>query len=65
MQIVTASRTLVASVAFLILCSFAFSHDPHDCSRVPDYNKLKAALTSAVKEGKGRMADLETRNGAP
>jgi len=25
MQIVTASRTLVASVAFLILCSFAFS----------------------------------------
>lgn len=26
--------------------------NPHDCSKVPDYNKLKAALTEAVKQGK-------------
>ena len=26
--------------------------DPHDCSKVPDYSKLKNALTEAVKQGK-------------
>jgi uncharacterized protein GlcG (DUF336 family) len=36
--------------------------DPHDCSKLPDYNKLKTALTDAVKQGKeanGGMGNQE------
>lgn len=32
--------------------------DPHDCSKLPDYNKLKAALTEAVKQGKDANGGL-------
>jgi uncharacterized protein GlcG (DUF336 family) len=35
-----------------------FAQNPQDCSKVPDHNKLKAALTSAVKEGKGANGGL-------
>src|SRR3954465_16071471 len=35
-----------------------FAQNPQDCSKVPDHNKLKAALTSAVKEGKGAIGGL-------
>src|SRR5436309_14291485 len=38
--------------AYVAFSSLAFAQNPQDCSKVPDYNKLKAALTSAVKEGK-------------
>src|SRR5256885_11144978 len=58
MKFLISSRTavaLLASVAFSV-CSFAQS--PQDCSKVPDYNKLKAALTNAVKEGKGANGGL-------
>jgi uncharacterized protein GlcG (DUF336 family) len=50
-----------AGVTFLIIVGFSpfsFAQNPQDCSRVPDYNKLKAALTSAVKEGKGSNGGL-------
>ena len=48
-------RTLVV---LLSLSTFAFAQkstdnpDPHDCSKLPDYQKLKNALTEAVKQGK-------------
>jgi uncharacterized protein GlcG (DUF336 family) len=58
MQFTIFSRTFAASLAF-IACSFpSFAQNPQDCSKVPDYNKLKAALTSAVKEGKGANGGL-------
>ena len=50
-----------AGVAFLIFAAFSFfsfAQNPQDCSKVPDYNKLKAALTSAVREGKGANGGL-------
>jgi hypothetical protein len=58
MQFTIFSRTVVAFLAF-VGCSFSsFAQNPQDCSKVPDYNKLKAALTSAVKEGKGANGGL-------
>lgn len=43
----------------LVACSFpSFAQNPQDCSKVPDYNKLKGALASAVKEGKGANGGL-------
>jgi uncharacterized protein GlcG (DUF336 family) len=35
-----------------------FAQENHDCSKLPDYSKLKVALTSAVKEGKGANSGL-------
>src|SRR5438270_1590922 len=58
MQLTIFSRATVAWVAFVALSSLAFGQDPQDCSKVPDYNKLKTALTSAVKEGKGANGGL-------
>jgi uncharacterized protein GlcG (DUF336 family) len=37
---------------------FAYAQNPQDCSQVPDYGKLKTALTGAVKEGKGANGGL-------
>jgi len=55
----------VSAFAFrLILClsvafpAAVFAQNPQDCSKVPDYSKLKAALTSAVKEGKSANGGL-------
>jgi uncharacterized protein GlcG (DUF336 family) len=53
-----ASRTIIEFLAFIIVASAALAQNPQDCSKVPDYNKLKAALTSAVKEGKGANGGL-------
>jgi uncharacterized protein GlcG (DUF336 family) len=51
-----ASRLLLfVSVVFP---AAVFAQNPQDCSKVPDHNKLKAALTSAVKEGKGANGGL-------
>jgi uncharacterized protein GlcG (DUF336 family) len=41
-----------------IASSLCIAQNPHDCSKVPDFNKLKQALTSAVKEGKGANGGL-------
>src|SRR5437763_5448105 len=32
--------------------------NPHDCSKLPDHGKLKAALTAAVKEGQDANGGL-------
>src|SRR5258707_13342680 len=58
MQLITSSRAGIALVAFVALSSAAFGQNPQDCSKVPDYNKLKTALTRAVKEGKGANGGL-------
>jgi uncharacterized protein GlcG (DUF336 family) len=58
MQVIIFSRRLVAFVLLVGFSSFSFAQNPQDCSKVPDYNKLKAALTSAVKEGKGANGGL-------
>jgi uncharacterized protein GlcG (DUF336 family) len=58
MQLKMSRRAVVPFLAF-VACSFSSSaQNPQDCSKVPDYNKLKAALTSAVKEGKGANGGL-------
>jgi uncharacterized protein GlcG (DUF336 family) len=53
MQLPEPFRAVVAASAFVAFSLLACAQNPQDCSRVPDYNRLKAALTSAVKEGKG------------
>src|SRR5256885_13236921 len=58
MQFIIFSRRLVAFLLCAAFSSLSFAQNPQDCSRVPDYNKLKAALTSAVKEGKGANGGL-------
>ncbi|MCU1300479.1 MAG: hypothetical protein JWQ87_763 [Candidatus Sulfotelmatobacter sp.] len=58
MQLIISPRAGIAWVAFVALSSIAFGQNPQDCSKVPDYNKLKSALTSAVKEGKGANGGL-------
>lgn len=53
-----AKRFVKALGILLIFTAMAFAQkstdnpDPHDCSKLPDYNKLKTALTEAVKQGK-------------
>ena len=53
-----AKRIVKALGILLIFTAMAFAQkstdnpDPHDCSKLPDYNKLKTALTEAVKQGK-------------
>jgi hypothetical protein len=44
-------RRAVVPAVILACCALAFSQNPADCSHVPDHSKLKAALSSAVKEG--------------
>src|SRR5437763_14587194 len=56
MKLQVSARSLM--VAVIAVSSIAFAQNPQDCSQVPDYNKLKAALTSAVKEGKGANGGL-------
>jgi Uncharacterized protein, possibly involved in utilization of glycolate and propanediol len=58
MQLIIFSRAGVALLTLAALSSVAFGQNPADCSKVPDYNKLKSALTSAVKEGKGANGGL-------
>ena len=49
---------LCAAAALVISSGVARAQNPLDCSKVPDYNKLKQALTSAVKEGKAANGGL-------
>jgi uncharacterized protein GlcG (DUF336 family) len=58
MPFTMSSRSLLASAALFASSCFSFSQNPQDCSKLPDYNKLKEALTSAVKEGKGANGGL-------
>src|SRR5258708_1304965 len=58
MEFIISSRGGVTLLAFVALSSLAFGQNPQDCSKVPDYNKLKSVLTSAVKEGKGANGGL-------
>ena len=51
-------RVVTALAAFAVCASFAYAQNAQDCSKVPDYNKLKTALSSAVKEGKGANGGL-------
>src|SRR5436305_4449341 len=46
-------RTIFLAL-FLAGSVVLFAQNPSDCSKVPDHSKLKAALTGAVKEGKGK-----------
>lgn len=51
----------VGVLAFAMACAFntsAFAQSPQDCSKVPDYNSLKNALTAAVKQGSGANSGL-------
>jgi uncharacterized protein GlcG (DUF336 family) len=48
----------ILCAALLAAATPALAQDPHDCSKVPDYEKLKSALTSAVKEGAGANSGL-------
>jgi uncharacterized protein GlcG (DUF336 family) len=58
MQLSIRSRRAVALVVFLACSVLALAQNPTDCSKVPDHSKLKAALTAAVKEGKGKNGGL-------
>jgi len=58
MQFLLSSRIAVAVVAFVAFSFSAFAQNAGDCSKVPEYNKLKTALISAVKEGKGANGGL-------
>ncbi|HEX6820734.1 MAG TPA: hypothetical protein VF123_01665 [Candidatus Sulfotelmatobacter sp.] len=50
-------RAVVLAV-ILAFSGVAFSQNPTDCSHLPDHSKLKAALSAAVKEGKGKNGGL-------
>ena len=52
MPFITGSRSLGAVLMFAGFSALSFAQNPQDCSKDPDYNKLKAAMTSAVKECK-------------
>jgi uncharacterized protein GlcG (DUF336 family) len=48
---------LIAGTAYL--CPLpANAQNPQDCSKVPDYSRLKAALTAAVRQGSGANSGL-------
>jgi uncharacterized protein GlcG (DUF336 family) len=53
-------RLIVIVTVMLITASLAVAQtkSPSDCSQIPDFNKLKAALQSAVKEGKAANSGL-------
>ena len=51
-------QKLIAVIVFVGFTAFTFAQNPEDCSKVPDHNKLKEALTAAVKQGKGANGGL-------
>src|SRR5437763_15545381 len=62
--IMTTSAFACSLLLFLsvVFPAAVFAQNPQDCSKVPDHNKLKAALTSVEKEGKaanGGMGNQE------
>lgn len=58
MRTMNSTKIAVMMLAIFLLCRYSFAQSPADCSKVPDYNKLKTALTNAVKEGKGANGGL-------
>jgi uncharacterized protein GlcG (DUF336 family) len=48
---------LILSISLLI-SSPALAQSPQDCSKVPNYNALKQAVTAAVREGAGANSGL-------
>src|SRR3954471_7595989 len=48
-------RSLLCAMS---LGGFVYAQNPHDCSKVPDHEKLRTALTSAVKEGKAENGGM-------
>lgn len=48
----------ILCVAALMCPTALLAQKTQDCSKLPDYSKLKAALTAAVKEGKGANSGL-------
>jgi uncharacterized protein GlcG (DUF336 family) len=56
------SLCLLVSAATTFAQKSTQNPDPHDCSKLPDYGKLKSELTKVVKEGKdanGGMGNQE------
>jgi uncharacterized protein GlcG (DUF336 family) len=49
-------QILTATIA--LIGPSLFGQNPQDCSKLPEYSKLKAALTTVVKEGKGANGGL-------
>jgi uncharacterized protein GlcG (DUF336 family) len=58
MRFLISSRPTVTFLALVVFSFSSFAQNPQDCSKVPGYEKLKTALTSAVKEGKGANGGL-------
>ena len=64
-------RSFEVFLIILISAAMAFAQkstdnpDPHDCSKLPDYSKLKTALTEAVKQGKEANGGLGNQEWAP
>jgi uncharacterized protein GlcG (DUF336 family) len=53
--------SLLALLCFAMagaIANSAFAQSPQDCSKVPDYNSLKNALTATVKQGSGANSGL-------
>jgi uncharacterized protein GlcG (DUF336 family) len=57
-------ETIIAGVLFCLLGSAAFGQNAQDCSKVPDFNALKSALISVVKEGSGANGGLANQEWA-
>lgn len=56
------TRYLAGAISLLLLGGGLAHAQGTDCSKVPDYNKLKTTLTQVVKEGKdanGGMGNQE------
>ncbi len=49
---------LLALAILSAIPALAFAQNPQDCSKVPDYNSLKNALTAAVRQGSGANSGL-------
>ena len=61
-KIFVLSSVFVMCTAVMFAQKSSQNPDPHDCSKLPDYGKLKAELTKVVKEGKeanGGMGNQE------
>ena len=46
------------SAVVLATSILGWSQNPQDCSKVPSYEKLKTAMTNAVKQGQGGNGGL-------
>ena len=51
-------RYLYGIAAIFVCAAVAFAQNPQDCSKVPNHDKLREALTAAVKQGKAANGGL-------